>query len=468
MLEQTPPERVSLVPFSIVGAGTIQDAILEMAQAWRDGAAVPRALEDFLRRRPPRVSGHRGGPLLRPDEDPVQGAIRVVKHLDRSCLVIQGPPGAGKTHTAAHVIAALLTGKKIGITSNSHKAIENLLAACDRAAGGNLPFLKIGGDADSGLLTGYSGATYSKGGAAAREAYRGGLVGGTAWAFSRPEWRDTFDYLFVDEAGQVSLASLVGVAASAKNLVLLGDQMQLSQPTQGTHPGESGLSLLDYYLQGKPTIPDDLGIFLARTWRLHPALCDFISDAVYEGRLKPEPGTAARTVKLPPSGAALVTREAGILFVPVEHDGNAQASDEEVDAIRRVVTEISGRKFTDPKSPRPVSLDDLLFVAPYNMQVRRLRAALGDAASVGSVDKFQGQERPVVVLSMCASPGEFGPRGSEFLLDIHRLNVAISRAQSLAVVVGDPRLARAAAASIEEMRRLNLLCRLVAQGACSR
>jgi uncharacterized protein len=435
-----------------------------MAQAWRGGAGFPRALDDFLRRRPPRVTGHNGGPLVRAGETTRDGAVRIVSGLDESCLVIQGPPGAGKTSTAAHVVNALLAAKKnVGITSNSHKAIENLLAACDKAAGGGLPFLKVGGG-ESQILEDCRGMRTHGGGEKARGAYEGGLVGGTAWLFSRPEWRDSLDYLFVDEAGQVSLANLVGVAASARNLVLLGDQMQLSQPTQGTHPGESGLSLLDYYLQGKPTIPDDLGLFLSRTWRMHPDLCALISDAVYEGRLQAEAGTEKRTVEVPTNGGGLVPKSAGIVFVPVEHDGNAQASDEEVETIRRVVVELSGRAFTDPKNPHAIALDDLLFVAPYNMQVRRLRDALGDRARVGSVDKFQGQEAPVVVLSMCASPGEFGPRGSAFLLDIHRLNVAISRAQSLAVVVGDPRLARAKAGSIEEMRRLNLLCRLVAEG----
>lgn len=466
-LDSKPPEHVSLVPFSMVQTGPIRDAIQAMAERWRCGD-IPRALEDFLCRRPPRVEGHAGGPLVHPGEEPVAGAIRVVSRLDRSCLVIQGPPGAGKTHTAAHVIAALLdAGKRVGITSNSHKAIENLLAACDHAAGGHLAFLKIGGDTESTLLEACAGKRFASGGAAAREAYECGLVGGTAWVFSRPEWNETLDYLFVDEAGQVSLANLVGVAASAQNLVLLGDQMQLSQPTQGTHPGESGPSLLDYYLQGEATIPDDLGLFLATTWRLHPALCEFISDAVYEGRLRPEAGTAARTVVLPKGGGGLVGKDAGIVFVATEHDGNAQASDEEVEAVGRVVAELEGRTFTDPKNRHAIALDDLLFVAPYNMQVRRLRAALGARARVGSVDKFQGQQAPVVVLSMCASPGEFGSRGSAFLLDIHRLNVAISRAQSLAVVVADPRLARALPGSIDEMRRLNLFCRLQAVGRSS-
>jgi uncharacterized protein len=176
-------------------------------------------------------------------------------------------------------------------------------------------------------------------------------------------------------------------------------------------------------------------------------------------------------VALPAAPAAgnLIRRAAGLVFVPVEHDGNTQSSDEEIAAILRIVHELTRRAFTDPDAPHPITLDDLLFVAPYNKQVRRLRAALADAipahtARVGSVDKFQGQEAPIVLLSMCASPGEFGPRGSAFLLDLHRLNVAVSRAQSLAIIIADPRLARAPASSVEEMRRLNLFCRLVREG----
>jgi uncharacterized protein len=251
-----------------------------------------------------------------------------------------------------------------------------------------------------------------------------------------------------------------------RNLVLLGDQMQLAQPTQGTHPGESGLSALDYYLHGHPTIPPEMGIFLSRTWRLHPAICGLISDAVYEGRLRPVKHTVNRVVRVPPAGAGPVPCDSGVLFVPVEHAGNAQRSEEEADAIGRVVDALSGRTLTDEDAADAgaLTVPDLLFVAPYNLQVRHLRDRLGDLARVGSVDKFQGQEAAAVVLSMCASPGEFGPRGSEFLLDRNRLNVALSRARSLAIVVGDPRITLTHAASIPEMRRLNLYCRIVEEG----
>lgn len=269
------------------------------------------------------------------------------------------------------------------------------------------------------------------------------------------------DYLFVDEAGQVSVANLVAVAPSARNLILLGDQMQLGQPIQGSHPGESGLSVLDYYLGKHATIPDELGLFLDTSWRMHPEVCRFISAAVYENRLVSEPGTANRVIRNPHGKACLVSRDAGLLFIPVEHVGNVQGSDEEVAMIGRIVAELVQCEHTDKQGRGQGRLDvtrDILFVAPYNLQVRKLRKALPAGARVGSVDKFQGQQAPVVIVSMCASPGEFGSRGLQFVLDQNRLNVAISRAQSLAIIVGDPRLVETACTSIPDMKRLNLYC----------
>lgn len=219
-------------------------------------------------------------------------------------------------------------------------------------------------------------------------------------------------------------------------------------------------------MQDHATIPEALGLFLPTTWRLHPAICRFISGAVYEDRLEPEPGTSRRVVRVPPKGVRWVPGEARVLFVPVEHEGNTQASDEEVARIRAIWRELKGREVADRKGKvvRERGLDDVIFVAPYNMQVRMLRQALPAGAKVGSVDKFQGQEAPVVVVSLCTSFGESGPRGLDFVLDKSRLNVAISRAQSLAIVVGDPRLARSPCGTVEQMAQLNLLCRLLEEG----
>ena len=450
-----------------MSAKVIVESIQRVAEAWADAGTLPACLENFLLRRPPPRRGSKEGPLLRPGEDVVQGTTRVVRALQEATLCVQGPPGTGKTYVGSHVIADLLKqGKNVGVVSNGHEAVLHLMGAVGERFGGKLDCLKIGGPKEHAFFDACRGAVRSEGGRAGVDAYQGGLVGGTAWFFSHPGMAGVLDYLFVDEAGQVSVANLVGVAPSTKNLVLLGDQMQLAQPIQGSHPGESGLSALDYALEGHATVPPEIGIFLETTWRLHPEICRFISGAVYEDRLRPEPHTANRVIRLPGGGGEHVTKEAGIVFSEVEHEGNGQASDEEVERIVEVVHELVGRTRTDADG-EPVGrigLDDILFIAPYNMQVRKLKAALPDGARVASVDKFQGQEAPIVIVSLCTSPGESGPRGLSFVLDRNRLNVAISRAQSLAIVVGDPRLALTPVSSVADLERQNLLCRLLAEG----
>ncbi len=305
---------------------------------------------------------------------------------------------------------------------------------CARQAGGALECIKVGGDRDAAFFEQCAGARYvgsAKDAATLLESHP--LVGGTAWAFSHPDLSGALDHLFVDEAGQVSIANLVWMSRAARNLVLIGDQMQLGQPIQGAHPGESGSSTLEYLLQDHATIPPDRGIFLDRTWRLHPEICRFISGAVYEDRLEPAPGNDRRVVRVPETGGRWIRSEAGLLFVPVEHEGNTQGSDEEVAVIREIVAELSGRQYTDKEGKvcGEISIEDILVVAPYNMQVRALQEALGTRDRVGSVDKFQGKQAPVVIVSMCASDVSSAPRGLEFLLSRNRLNVAISRAQSL-------------------------------------
>jgi uncharacterized protein len=263
------------------------------------------------------------------------------------------------------------------------------------------------------------------------------------------------------------------MAPAAKNLVLLGDQMQLGQPIQGSHPGESGTSALEYLLQDHRTIPPWLGVFLETSWRLHPELCRFISGAVYDDKLASEPSAATRVVTRSPS-AKLAAKEAGIVFVPAPHEGNEQASDEEVAVIAAILTELRGRELTGTsgeRAKRASGLDerdkrDVLVVAPYNMQVRAVKAAL-PGVEVGSVDRFQGQEAAVVIVSMCASSGDAGGRGIEFLFSPNRLNVALSRAQSLAIVVGCPELGRTRVTSVGQMKLVNLFCRIVAEGGQS-
>ncbi len=465
-----PPQRLSLIPDEFVDASTIAQSIYRTVEHWTATGYLRPALKDFLLRRRPNINGNASGPIIAPGEDLLAGAIDAVVNLNNSTLCIQGPPGSGKTFTAAHAIVALLQrNKTVGVSSNSHKAILKLMgevAKVARQKGVALKAAKIGGDRDDPLLQNTAFQYWGT----AKDLFLGGaaafnLIGGTAWAFSIPEAVDTLDYLFVDEAGQVSVANLVGMAPSTNSIVLIGDQMQLAQPIQGAHPGESGKSLLEYLLQDHQTIPEDFGIFLGTSWRMHPDVLSFISGAVYEDRLHAEPHTANRVLLLPEM-PRWIHRQAGILFIPVEHEGNTQGSDEEAEVIDQLVRELLQCRVQDRegKTVRPITLDDILLVAPYNMQVRKLQRLL-PGAKVGSVDKFQGQEAAVVIVSMCASSNEGNARGLEFLFSKNRLNVAISRAQTQAIVVASPALACARISNIEQMELANLFCRIVQTGA---
>lgn len=211
-----------------------------------------------------------------------------------------------------------------------------------------------------------------------------------------------------------------------------------------------------------PTISEDRGIFLGTTYRMHSAVNQFISDAIYEGKLHSHPENDKQIVDVPAGYTGVLNKEAGLIFIPVEHEGNTQASDEEVTAIQHAVNELLGRPFTDKNGhQRLIQLEDMLFVAPYNFQVNKLKNTLGNDAKVGSVDKFQGQEAPIVFFSMCASNASDSPRGMDFLFDKNRINVAISRAQSLAIVVGNPSLVNSNANNIKQQMKVNLFCQLV-------
>lgn len=460
-----PPASTCLIRFDHRGTSQIEDAISAIADEYRRRRVLPASLTSLLSQQTPAVRGHLEGPLRREGEALGDAFLRVVRNLERSTLCVQGPPGSGKTTNGARVISNLIEdGLRVGITSNSHKAILHLMATSEKEGGGGLRAVKVGGDAEE--VAGLPWCEWERDSKnAAGWLGTHPLVGGTAWVFCRDEMIDQLDLLFVDEAGQVSLANLVAMARCARSLVLLGDQQQLAQPTRGVHPGESGLSTLVYALAGYATIPPERGLFLEDSWRLHPEICDFISDSFYEGRLRPAPGNEKRV--LLPHGRGSSRRlddvQAGIHFLPVAHEGNRQASDEEVEAIGTLIQQLLGRAYTDREGKRcgELGLDDILIVAPYNLQVRSLRAALPAGARIGTVDKFQGQQAPVVLVSMCASDARDSSRGLEFLLSPNRLNVALSRAECLAIVVGEERLAVASADTVRQMALVNRMCRLV-------
>ena len=451
------PHRFSLIP-----KGPLGDKVLRAAIARYIGAVLKgdedrySAITGILRRDYPRFQGLTG---IGDDPDEVARAIDAIGRLDRSHLLIQGPPGGGKTYTASHAIVEMLArGKRVGVSSHSHKAINNLLQASRRlATDRGLRFRGIKKSSyEEQFLNGSIIEDTTDNGYAAEGGHD--LIAGTAWLFAREELDQQLDYLFVDEAGQVSLANTIAMGVSAKNVILVGDQMQLSQPLKGSHPGRSGLSALEHLLDGAATVPPERGIFLSKTRRMHPDLCRFISDAFYDGRLMAEAGNERQCLVLNPDADPALA-PTGLRFISVEHEGCSQKSEPEAERVRQLYQSLLAQRWTDREGRvRPIGVDDILVVSPYNMQVNLLRSRLPEGARVGTVDKFQGQEAAVVLISMATSSGDDLPRQIEFLYSRNRLNVAISRARCLAVIVASPRLLETSCSTIEQMRLVNALC----------
>jgi len=394
------------------------------------------ALESVLRREP------FDRPVQTNDLDELEALLL---SLDGGHLVIQGPPGSGKTWTSGRLIARLLAqGKRVGVASTSHKAIHKLLEEVE-AAGMSVQGIK---KASAGNPESFYEGERIENVTSADDCGDAPLLGGTAWLFARDQFDGELDYLFIDEAGQVSLADALAMGTAARNVVLVGDPLQLAQVLQGTHPEGAGASVLTHLLGEHATIPADRGIFLERTFRLHPDVCGYISEEFYEGRLRNDACTEERATAL----------GTGLRFIGVPHEGHRQESEEEADAVEAEVARLLAAG---------VPAAAVMVVAPYNAQVNLLRERLPGAVRVGTVDKFQGQEAQVVLYSMASSTGEDVPRGLEFLLSRNRLNVAISRAQCLAYLVASPRLLEVNCRTIDQMRLANALCRFVELAAGS-
>ncbi|MCY3842441.1 MAG: TM0106 family RecB-like putative nuclease, partial [Acidobacteria bacterium] len=411
------------------------------------------------------VTTTRRGTESPPGETPLDAVRRIAPRLDRSVLPVQGPPGSGKTYTGARMILDLLAdGKRVGVTANSHKVISNLLDAVCRAADASAPaatavrgIQKVNagdGCPDERIRQADSNEAVAE--ALAGEA---NLAGGTAWLWAREEMADTVDVLVIDEAGQMSLANTLAVCQAARSLVLLGDPRQLDQPIQGVHPPGADVSALGHLLGESPTVDPSRGVFLDRTWRMHPDVCAFTSEQFYEGRLGTRPDLARQAVL----GPGLLAGH-GLRYLPVEHSGHTNASEEEAAYVAALIRELldAGATWVDRSgAPHPLTLQDMLVVAPYNAQVAALRAALPDGARVGTVDKFQGQEAPIVLYSMATSSAADAPRGMEFLYSLHRLNVATSRARCVAAIVASPALLAPDCRTPEQMRLANAFCRFL-------
>ena len=390
---------------------------------------LPRtAVVDILLRRAPRTRS--GAPLPR-GTDTVADITAAALDLDSSYLAVHGPPGTGKTHTAARVIGHLVTehGWRIGVVAQSHATVENLLDCVIDAGLDPGRVAKKRYDHSAPRWQEIDGGDY----AAFIAGPEGCVIGGTAWDFANANrvLPRSLDLLVIDEAGQFCLANTIAVAPAAANLLLLGDPQQLPQVSQGTHPEPVDTSALDWLVDGQSTLPDERGYFLDRSYRMHPAVCAAVSTLSYEGRLRcHDECTGARR---------LDGYRPGLHVLSVAHQGNSTESTQEADAIVAEIGRLLGASWTDEHGSRPLAAADVLVLAPYNAQVALLRQRLTSAGlggvRVGTVDKFQGGQAPVVFISMTASSVDVVPRGISFLLNRNRLNVAVSRAQYAAVIV---------------------------------
>ena len=446
----------------IVNTGRLDRQITHLVEQYVDDSDLPLALEQFLRRTAPKLKGDIRVRRL-PGESASEAAIRLAPLLDGATLCIQGPPGTGKTHTGVHMIKALLkSGYTVGVTTNSHKAIELLLNRLSAELNAK-PF-KVADKTIKRQRADDPRLTFIE----PKEiidviGHHPVCVGGTAWAFAREELAGRFDYLFVDEASQVSLANLVAMSASTNNIILMGDQQQLGQPIQGVHPGGSDNSALSYVLGQHTIIPDTLGLFLDTSYRMRPSVCSFISDAYYNGQLLSASETQCRMIRHSDHADGSLPNE-GVQLIEVPHQGNSASSPEEVAAICANLKQLLTSEFSDDAGQtwRPITTQDLVVVAPYNVQVNRLTAALPEGVAVGTVDKFQGQEAPIVLVSMTTSDADDSPRGADFALNANRLNVAISRAQVLALVFASPTLLEPRLSKLAHLKQVNHLLQLKA------
>ncbi|MDR9763437.1 TM0106 family RecB-like putative nuclease [Rhizobium redzepovicii] len=458
------PDRLDLLPPRPLRNSVLKDAVAAVTEEIIANTGRVPAIEDILTRSRPRfVDGLRSPGVISGDGDLSIETSRAIAAMADSTLAIQGPPGTGKTYVSALSIVDLVrAGKRVAVSSNSHKAISNLLkAVADRARVEGMNCRLVQKTSDDGDEEAYPGIVFVSDNDAP-EIASAHVVGATAWHFAR--YSDAaFDYLVVDEAGQVSLANILAMARSSRNIVLVGDPMQLPQPLQGSHPGDSGRSCLEYLIDGHRVVPTDRGIFIPVSRRMHPRVCGFISTAVYEGRLRSD--DAAR-------GQTLVSRTGidllGAGMRAVTHAGRSQVSPEEIQAIVARIAEVDGATYRDRDGrERVIGNADILVVAPYNAQVNALRAALPGAVRVGTVDRFQGQEAPICLVSMTTSSGEELPRDISFLFSLNRINVAVSRAQAAAMVFASPLLLQTSCRTIEEMSLVNALCILREYGGDS-
>jgi len=450
------PHPFSVMNMEFIRSTSKEEAIIRLAEwvvenGMESHSSPYRAARQLLMNVSPTLSEKR-----EPHQDNVKNTFDFAAKLDRSYLPVQGPPGAGKSYTGSHLIVKLVQeGKKIGITALSHKVITNLLSnvwEVAEAQSVSIEMLqKIGRDFEEDVpwqTTSTENTIQAALGSA-------DVIAGTSFMWSKEPYADSVDYLFVDEAGQLSLIDTLAVSHCCTNLVLLGDPQQLKQPQKGVHPEGTEVSVLEHVLQDKKTLSDEQGVFLSETWRMHSSINAFVSELFYENRLKSKEHLDQQQIL----GSEFDTT--GLCLEEVEHTGNSSSSMEEVEKIVEIVSELTAGNvtFIDEKGQEAVLTEsDIKIITPYNAQVQAIKQQL-PTLEVGTVDKFQGQEAPVIIYSVATSNLEEAPRGMEFLFSPNRFNVAVSRARTLFIMVASPDIFEAECKSPYQIKLANSFCR---------
>ena len=458
------PHPTALVSKDIVDNGVLRKSLMRLGQ-WIAAHGLGSKSKDYvaerallLRAAPNVPAGVRMGSASTSEKTTNLGK-RLALAIDGTVLAVQGPPGTGKTHLGAEMIVALVRAKKkVGIIANSHHVIGKLLKeACSAAEREHTVLRCIRKIDDDSAIHAFVTNVKTNSAVLAEIEAGANVIAGTAWLWSREDMKGAVDVLLVDEAGQISLANVLAATQASRGLVLLGDPQQLDQPMKGVHPPGADVSALGHMLGDRATLDDDAGIFLHQTWRMHPDVCSYVSDAFYETKLGSRPNLGAQRVN-----ASGLFGGTGLRLVEVEHCGNTNESAEEAACIGDMVSALlsSGATWTDANgTTTPLLAKHVLILTPYNAQVAALCKRVSREVHVGTVDKFQGQEAPIAIYSLATSSPQDAPRGMEFLYSSNRLNVAVSRARCISVLVGSPALFRVQCKTPRQMELANAFCR---------
>ena len=442
-----------------------KSSLLEQAQSWVSGGrTVPRTIIQLLEREsiPELVKVNE-----KIEKDPANIHREVSDFIfanEEKVLAIQGPPGTGKTTLSSKIVCELVQkGYRIAITANSHKVINNLLLKIDNIfQEQNINQLIAKCDSKNDEVFRESNVRTL---APKKISDQVSVMGATTNKFCARDFDSSFDLLIVDEAGQYSLANLLTIATHSRSILLVGDTQQLPMPTKASHPNNSGESCLQYLMDGLEVVPNNKGIFLPISWRMAPAVNDVVSELFYEGKLKANNKNSENKIiwnNATISKAKTNYPDAGVIFIPVRHEDCSLKSEEEGEKIEEVIELLLSSKYQlGTREKGSITFDDILVIAPFNVQVNYLKRKFRGNIRIGTVDNFQGQESLISIFSLTSSSGDIAPRGLDFLLEPNRLNVAISRAKILSIIVGSPSIAEGCCKTTEEAKKLNRLTRLM-------